>query len=164
MFHRFFKQITMDDLRLRFFAAVREFSHAFIARLTQLDYARAMALVAIAPANGDMLGVVHIHADPNYEKGEYAILVRSDIKGRGLGWQLMHAMIQYAQWLGLREIEGEVLNHNKIMLNMCEELGFAIRSIPGNPGVSHVRLRLKRISGADEHVPSNGPPSKPLAH
>lgn len=76
----------------------------------------------------------------------------------------MHAMIQYAQWLGLREIEGEVLNHNKIMLNMCEELGFAIRSIPGNPGVSHVRLRLERISGADEHVPPNGPPSKPLAH
>jgi len=164
MFHRFFKQITMDDLRLRFFAAVREFSHAFIARLTQLDYARAMALVAIAPANGDMLGVVHIHADPNYENGEYAILVRSDIKGRGLGWQLMHAMIQYAQWLGLREIEGEVLNHNKIMLNMCEELGFAISSVPGNPGVSYVRLRLERISGADEHVPSSGPPSNSLAH
>jgi acetyltransferase len=161
MFHRFFKQITMEDLRLRFFAAVREFSHTFIARLTQLDYARAMALVAITPANGDMVGVVHIHADPNYEKGEYAILVRSDIKGRGLGWRLMHAMIQYAQWLGLREIEGEVLNHNKIMLNMCEELGFAISSVPENPGVSHVRLRLERISEAVEHVP--GPPSNPPA-
>ena len=164
MFHRFFKRITMDDLRLRFFAAVREFSHTFIARLTQLDYARAMALVAIAPANGDMLGVVHIHADPNYEKGEYAILVRSDVKGRGLGWHLMHVMIQYAQWLGLREIEGEVLNHNKTMLNMCQELGFTISYVSENPGVSHVRLHLERKSGADEHVPSNGPPSNPLAH
>jgi acetyltransferase len=164
MFHQFFKQITMDDLRLRFFAAVREFSHTFVARLTQLDYARAMALVAITPADGDMLGVIHIHADPNYEKGEYAILVRSDIKGRGLGWQLMHTMIQYAQWLGLREIEGEVLNHNKIMLNMCDELGFAISSVPENPGVSRVRLRLERRSGADEHVLSNGPPSNPFAH
>jgi hypothetical protein len=71
--------------RLRFFAPVREFSHTFIARLTQLDYARAIALVAISELNGEMLGVVWLHADPNYEKGEYAILVRSDIKGRGLG-------------------------------------------------------------------------------
>jgi acetyltransferase len=70
---------------LRFFAPVREFSHTFIARLTQLDYARAIALVAISELNGEMLGVVWLHADPNYEKGEYAILVRSDIKGRGLG-------------------------------------------------------------------------------
>ena len=76
----------------------------------------------------------------------------------------MHAMIQYAQGLGLREIEGEVLNHNKTMLNMCQELGFAISYLSENPGVSHVRLRLERISGADEHVPPNGPPSKPLAH
>jgi acetyltransferase len=111
-----------------------------------------------------MLGVIHIHADPNYEKGEYAILVRSDIKGRGLGWQLMHTMIQYAQWLGLREIEGEVLNHNKIMLNMCDELGFAISSVPENPGVSRVSLRLERRSGADEHLLSNSPPSNPFAH
>jgi acetyltransferase len=146
MFHRFFKQITMDDLRLRFFAPVREFSHTFIARLTQLDYARAMALVAISPTAGDMLGVVHLHADPNYDKGEYAVVVRSDIKGRGLGWQLMHTMIQYAQWLGLREVEGEVLNHNKIMLTMCEQLGFAISSVREDPGVSHVRLRLERTS------------------
>jgi acetyltransferase len=164
MFHRFFEQITMDDLRLRFFAPIREFSHIFIARLTQLDYARAMALIAINPANGDMLGVVHIHADPNYEKGEYAILVRSDIKGQGLGWQLMHTMIQYAQWLGLREVEGEVLNHNTGMLTMCEELGFTITSAREDPGVSHVKLRLERTSLADEHVPSNSPPSSPLAH
>jgi acetyltransferase len=163
MFHHFFNQITMDDLRLRFFAPVREFSHTFIARLTQLDYARAMALVAINPADGDMLGVVHIHADPNYEKGEYAVLVRSDIKGRGLGWQLMHTMIQYAQWLGLGEVEGEVLSDNKIMLTMCKELGFAISSVPHDPGVSHVKLRLKRTSGVDERLPSNGPLSSPHA-
>jgi acetyltransferase len=153
MFRHFFTQITMDDLRLRFFAPLREFSHAFIARLTQLDYARAMALVAINPADDEMLGVVHLHADPNYEKGEYAVLIRSDTKGRGLGWQLMRTMIQYAQWLGLGEIEGEVLSHNKTMLTMCAELGFAISSAPGDPGVSLVRLKLGP-SGASPQGPS----------
>jgi acetyltransferase len=156
MFHRFFTQITMDDLRLRFFAPIREFSHAFITRLTQLDYARAMALVAIDPADSEMLGVVHLHADPNYENGEYAILVRSDTKGRGLGWQLMHTIIQYAQSLGLREIEGQVLSHNKTMLTMCAELGFAISSAREDPGVSLVRLRLEGTSGAYEQVPCIG--------
>jgi acetyltransferase len=154
MFHRFFTQITMDDLRLRFFAPLREFSHAFIARFTQLDYARAMALVAIDPADREMLGVVHLHTDPNYEKGEYAVLVRSDIKGRGLGWQLMHIMIEYAQGLGLREVEGQVLSHNKTMLTMCKELGFAISSVPEDPGVSLVRLRLDGTSGAYQQVSS----------
>jgi acetyltransferase len=161
MFHRFFKQITMDDLRLRFFAPVREFSHTFIARLTQLDYARAMALAAINPIDGDMLGVVHILADPNYDKGEYAVLVRSDIKGRGLGWHLMHTMIQYARWLGLREIEGQVLSHNKTMLTMCAELGFTVSSVREDPGVSLVRLRLDGAPTTGTHLRSADTPSSP---
>jgi acetyltransferase len=163
MFHRFFKQITMDDLRLRFFAPVREFSHTFIARLTQLDYARAIALAAISPVDGDMLGVVHILADPNYDKGEYAVLVRSDIKGRGLGWHLMHTMIQYARWLGLREVEGQVLSHNKTMLTMCAELGFLISSVHDDPGVSLVRLRLDGTSAMDKQVPPTDAPLSPIA-
>jgi acetyltransferase len=161
MFHRFFKQITMDDLRLRFFAPVREFSHTFIARLTQLDYARAIALAAISPVDGDMLGVVHIIADANYDKGEYAVLVRSDIKGRGLGWHLMHTMIQYARWLRLREIEGQVLSHNKPMLSMCGELGFTISSVREDPGVSLVRLRLDGASATGKHIRSTDTPSSP---
>ena len=144
MFRSFFKQVTTEDLRLRFFAPVREFSHTFIARLTQLDYARAIALVAISELNGEMLGVVWLHADPNYEKGEYAILVRSDIKGRGLGWQLMQTMIQYARWLGLQEIEGQVLHENSTMLAMCRELGFAVSSVPGGPRRMRRHVTAKR--------------------
>jgi acetyltransferase len=104
MFRAFFTKVTMEDLRLRFFAPVREFTHPFIARLTQIDYARAMALVAIDPTNGQMLGAVRLHADANFDTGEYAILVRSDLKGHGLGWQLMQIIIEYARWLGLRRI------------------------------------------------------------
>ena len=81
----FFAAVTPQDLRLRFFAPVKEFGHAFIARFTQIDYARAMAFIAIEETSGKMLGVVRLHADANYDSGEYAILVRSDLKGRGLG-------------------------------------------------------------------------------
>ena len=126
MVRGFFTKVTPEDVRLRFFAPVREFSHEFIARLTQLDYARAIALVAIDPATGEMLGAVRLHADANYDTGEYAILVRSDLKGHGLGWTLMQIIIEYARWLGLKTIEGQVLRENTTMLRMCRELGFKI--------------------------------------
>jgi acetyltransferase len=138
----FFTKVTMEDVRLRFFAPVREFSHEFIARLTQIDYARAIALMAIEPATREMLGGVRLHADANFDRGEYAILVRSDLKGQGLGWALMQITIEYARWLGLKTIEGQVLRENTTMLQMCRELGFAITSDPDDRDLCVVRLSV----------------------
>ena len=83
---------------------MKEFTHPFIARLTQLDYARAMAFVAFDEASNELVGVVQIHSDSIYESGEYAILLRSDLKGRGLGWALMQLIIEYARSEGLKVI------------------------------------------------------------
>jgi len=135
-------QVTPDDLRLRFFAPVKDFSHVFIARLVQIDYARAMAFVAIGPASGALLGVVRLHADANYESGEYAILLRSDMKGRGLGRKLMDLMIAYACSEGLRRVEGQVLAENAPMLTLCKELGFRIRSDPHEADLRLATLAL----------------------
>jgi acetyltransferase len=148
MFRAFFAKVTMEDLRLRFFAPLRDFSHQFIARLTQIDYARAIALIAIDPAHGDMLGAVRLHADANFDGGEYAILVRSDLKGRGLGWALMQIIIEYARWLGLKTIEGQVLRENTTMLAMCRDLGFSVTSDPDDRDVYVVTLPLARPAEA----------------
>jgi acetyltransferase len=129
-------------MRLRFFAPVKDFGHVFIARLTQIDYARAMAFIAVSESTGQLLGVVRLHADANYEAGEYAILLRSDLKGRGLGWKLMELMIRYARAEGLKRIEGQVLCGNLAMLKMCRELGFAVISDSGDPDIMNVRLQL----------------------
>ena len=77
-----------------------------------------------------MLGVVRLHLNANLDKGEYAILVRSDLKGRGLGWTLMQLIIAYARAEGVRMIEGEVLRENTAMLDMCAALGFEITLDP----------------------------------
>src|SRR5579863_126294 len=142
LFREFFKGVTQDDLRLRFFAPLKDFSHPFIARLTQIDYGRAMAFVAIDEASGKMLGGARLHANADYDRGEYAILVRSDLKGRGLGWLLMQLLIEYARAEGIRTIEGQVLSENTTMLKMCKELGFAISHDPEDPAVSDARLSL----------------------
>jgi len=136
----FLAAVTQQDLRLRFFAPVKEFGHTFVARFTQIDYARAMAFIAIEESSGKMLGVVRLHADANYERGEYAILVRSDLKGRGLGYLLMQMIIDYARAEGLKVIEGQVLGENTAMLAMCRELGFSVSPDPSDPDTCNVKL------------------------
>jgi len=138
----FFAKVSAEDLRLRFFSAVRHFSHAFIARMVQLDYARTMALAAIEPASGEMLGAVRLIADADYRSGEYGIMVRSDLKGTGLGWTLMGIILEYARWQGLRTVAGQVLRENTTMLAMCRELGFAVTADPDDPGIAVVRLQI----------------------
>lgn len=140
----FFAAVTPNDLRLRFFAPVKEFGHAFVARFTQIDYARAMAFIAVAETSGEMLGVVRLHSNANYERGEYAVLVRSDLKGRGLGWLLMQLIIEYAGAEGLRLIEGQVLSENTAMLEMCKKLGFEITFDPNDPDTCVVTLAIRR--------------------
>jgi acetyltransferase len=140
--HAFLRRVTPQDLRLRFFAPMKEFTHEFIARLTQLDYARAMAFVAFDEATHDMLGVVRIHSDSIYQNGEYAILLRSDLKGKGLGWALMQLMIEYAKSEGLKMISGDVLSENTVMLEMCRHLGFEIKTDPADATICVVGLKL----------------------
>jgi acetyltransferase len=142
LYDAFFARVSPEDLRLRFFAPTKEFSHAFLVRMTQLDYARAMAFVAIERSTGKLLGVARLHANADYDRAEYAVLVRSDMKGRGLGWLLMQTIIEYARREGLRRIEGQVLNENTTMLTMCRALGFAVASDPNDAGSCIVRLEL----------------------
>jgi acetyltransferase len=138
----FFAAVTEQDLRLRFFAPIKEFGHRFVARLTQIDYARAMAFIAIEESSGQMLGVVRLHADANYEHGEYAVLVRSNLKGRGLGYLLMQMMIEYGGAEGLKTIEGQVLRENAAMLGMCRKLGFRVAFDPQDADTCIVTLAL----------------------
>jgi acetyltransferase len=139
----FFARMTDEDMRLRFFARVRELGHAFIARLTQIDYARAMAFIAIDPEKDEMLGAVRLHGDAARTYGEYAVAVRSDLKGHGLGWELMRLIIRFANREGYSEIRGEVLRENTTMLAVCEALGFHAKPEEESPEIMAVSLDVK---------------------
>jgi acetyltransferase len=137
--------MSPEDLRLRFFAAVRGLSHAVAERLAHVDYDRAMAFVAL---KGEVaLGVARFHAEPDPQlklgrRAEYAIAVRSDWKGRGLGYLLMTRLIAVAQEWGVGELVGQVLSENNRMLAMCQELGFSIAADPNDPRIMQVRKVL----------------------
>jgi len=136
-----------NDLRLRFFSPQRHMSRKFLARLTQIDYGREIAFVALMPAQDQMLGVVRFFADPDYRTAEYAVMTRSDLKGRGLGWQLMRHLIDYARAEGLSRLYGSVLSENVTMLRMCRQLGFQTHHDPEDPSIFKVELPL---NGSDQ--------------
>jgi acetyltransferase len=140
----FLDRVTPEDRRLRFFAPVREFSHARIEQFTHVDFERAMAFAALEQSTGELAAVARLHLEADRRTGEFAILVRSDLKGHGLGWILMTTVIEYGQRLGLQEIEGEVLAENEKMLKMCSELGFRISSHPSDSSLKTVWLPLGR--------------------
>jgi acetyltransferase len=145
LIHEFLRHEARQDLRLRFFVSMKEFSHEFIARFTQLDYARAMVFVAFDEATNELTGVVQVHSDSIHESGEYAILLKSDLKSHGLGWALMQLIIEYAKSEGLKRISGQVLQENGVMLNMCRELGFVLKSDAADHTICNVTLELTSI-------------------
>jgi RimJ/RimL family protein N-acetyltransferase len=136
----FLSNVTVGDLRLRFFGSMREVSHELIDKLIHYDPARAMAFIAVDQQSRKMLGVVRLHDDTSGEAAEFAILVRSQLKNRGVGWLLMKHMIEFSKHKDLKTVRGQVLSENTTMLAMCTELGFHIANDPDDPGVKTVTL------------------------
>jgi acetyltransferase len=144
-FHKLFAHLTPEEVLLRFLNPMKALPHALAARLTQIDYDREMALV-LEGKNPDgvseLYGGVRIIADPDNERAEFAVLLRGDMTGSGLGPMLMRRIIDYARSRGIGEIYGEVLSENQAMLKLCQVFGFSARRIPDDPGVMHVSLPL----------------------
>lgn len=132
LYDAFFARMAPQDIRRRFMSAIRRLPVAEVARLTQLDYDRAMAFVAL-DADGSLLGVSRLAADPDRTEAEFAVLVRSDAQGRGLGPALMRRLLDYARDEGLARVYGHVDGDNAGMLAMCARLGFDEGDDPDDP-------------------------------
>jgi acetyltransferase len=137
---RFLEVVSPEDIRARFHGAMRDFSGPLMVRLTQIDYDREMALVAFRDGDELPLGVVRIYAEPDHINGEFAILVRSDLHGHGLGTALMHRIIEVARGRGLSRIVGSVLRDNTPMLRLVRELGFVAENARGDEVTMALRL------------------------
>jgi len=145
LYPAFLGKVTAEDLRLRFFRSGKPISDKLLIRLTQLDYDRDMAFVALDSRDGALCGVARLSSDPEHETAEYALLVRSDLKGRGLGWAMLHRLIDFARQDGLKRIEGIVLRENTRMLEMCREAGFELEPNPAEVRIVNTSLNLANI-------------------
>jgi GNAT superfamily N-acetyltransferase len=127
----FFNALDPEDVRYRMFIRLRELSPSQLARLTQIDYDREMAFIATRKLDTgawETLGVARVVVDPDNVEAEFAVIVRSDLKGQGLGYALMRKLIVYCTHRGTQRIVGEALSYNHGILNLATTLGFEISS------------------------------------
>lgn len=139
----FVHSVSAEDFRLRFFSPLRQLPHSEMARFTQIDYEREMAFIATRSVGdrNETLGVVRAITDPDNLRAEFAVLVRTDMKGQGLGEALMRKIIAYCRQRGTREIVGDILRENQAMRTLAAELGFQPVGMPVSD-VVEVRLPL----------------------
>lgn len=121
----------------RFMQALHELTPAMLARFTQIDYDREMALIAVTQSGGDEqeIAVARYIINPDGNSCEFAVVVGDAWARKGIGRQLMRQLIDVARARGLNTMEGEVMANNRPMLDMARNLGFSILPDPGEAGV-----------------------------
>jgi acetyltransferase len=138
----FFLRLPAMDVRYRFFSTMREMSPEQTARLTQVDYDREMAFIAVREAAGETVGVARLVREQDGRSGEFAVIVQPDVKGHGLASHLVQRLIDWGRQRGMAEMAGQMLAENAPMLAFARRLGFHLRRMPEEPGVIEARLSL----------------------
>jgi acetyltransferase len=147
----FVRSLSPEAKYLRFMSTVKELSPAMLARFTQVDYDREMALIAVDRSTGReiQVGVARYVVNPDWQSCEFAIVVSQDWQGHGLGRHLMLRLIDIARARGLKVMTGQILAANGRMLAMAKALGFTFDdSVEPELDVKHVRLTLAKVPQA----------------
>ncbi len=141
---RGFRRLSPEDIRRRFLHAMSELPEPMAQRLCRIDPARETALVlmdeSVRPT--EIRGVGRIYVDESADSAEFSVVVEHDWSRVGLGALLMQRLVDDCRRRGLAELWGYVLLENRPMLQLCRELGFAQRLMPGDPGTAQITLRL----------------------
>lgn len=142
----FIHNVSKEDLYKRFFSDVGEFNHEALANFTQIDYDREMAFVAVDNNDGEgkIIGVSRALINPENTDAEFAILIRSDLKGNGLGKILLQKVIDYCRLKGTVQISGMTMPTNRGMLTLAQKLGFEV-DIHFEDGTADMVLVLNKV-------------------
>lgn len=141
----FVKNLSEEPRYFRFMNNIHELSQSMLARFTQIDYSREMALIAVTDERGQEveLGVARYAINPDGESCEFALVVADCMRGKGLGQKLMVALMDIARSKGLKIMEGEVLNNNVGMMKLMERMDFSTEPHPEDSNLLLVRKVLQ---------------------
>ena len=124
-----FTKLSKESQRFRFFSLIKDITHEMLIRYTQIDYDREIAIIVETEEDGQkmMAGVVRLVADAYNETAEYAILIADQWQGLGLGNKLTDYILDIARERKIKNVYAEILNDNKIMLEMADKRGFVLK-------------------------------------
>jgi acetyltransferase len=136
-------RFSADDMRFRFFSPMRNLPAEQITRMTDIDYAREMAIIAVREATGETAGTARlVRNDTDGAQAEFAVAVEPAAKGLGLATALMRAIIDWGKTQAVAEITGQILADNAPMLAFIKRLGFSVHHIKGEPDIVEAKLLL----------------------
>jgi acetyltransferase len=141
-FHEAFARLSPEDIRMRFFAPMKRLPDDMAFNLTHIDYDREMAFAMLRHADGALVGVSRLVIYPGREKAEFAVIVRSDLKGHGIGRHLMKRLVDYARTRNVGYLYGDILRENVPMTEFMRDLGFALDDIPESEAIVRASCRL----------------------
>ena len=133
----FIRELSAQSRYFRFMQGINELTQQMLVRFTQLDYSRELALIAVleSPGQETELGVARYVMNPDGESCEFALVVADKWQHKGIGSNLMNALIEAARQRGVKRMEGEVLANNQNMLKLTENLGFSHHTNSDDPGI-----------------------------
>ena len=140
----FVNALSPEAKYMRFMSTLKELTPAMLARFTQIDYDREMALIAVTleGAREEQIGVCRYIVNPDDTSCEFAIVVGEAWQRRGLGEYLMERLVETARGRGLKRMTGQIFSANTGMLDLATKLGFTLADAPGAPATREATLIL----------------------
>ncbi len=141
----FVQSLSAESKYFRFMQNLDKLTPEMLARFTQIDYDREMALVGVlddGSSRAQMIGVARYVSNPDRHSCEFGLTVGDEYQRQGIGRELMRRLMAVARDRGIDVMEGEVLSQNTKMLTLCERLGFRVARDPEDPDLVQVRRHL----------------------
>ncbi|MGB0721336.1 MAG: GNAT family N-acetyltransferase [Gammaproteobacteria bacterium] len=136
--------LSQESKYFRFMQSLDKLTPEMLARFTQIDYDREMALVAVVneEQSDQVIGVVRYVTNPDQETCEFALTIADAWQAHGLGSELMKRLMAIARDRGLEYMEGDILANNTKMLGLVKRLGFRVQHSEDEPSLMRAQIRL----------------------
>lgn len=138
----FFTHVTTDDLRFRFLTSLRVVGHERLAAMIEVDHRQKENFLAFAADGTTVIATAMLACDVAMETGEVAISIRSDHKGRGVGWELLEHVAHFAEAAGIRTLQSIESHANHAAIELERDMGFTVRTYPGDSTLMLVERKL----------------------
>jgi N-acetylglutamate synthase-like GNAT family acetyltransferase len=140
----FFTHVTPDDLRFRFLTGLKTVGHDRIAAMTTIDHLKTENFLAFVGDETEVIATAMLACDDEMKTGEVAISIRSDYKGKGVSWDMLHHVSTYAQAKGLEEIQSIETRDSHAAIDMEREMGFTACPYPEDPTLMLLHKHLNK--------------------
>lgn len=150
---RFFDEATHEDLRFRFLSSMKAVAPEITRELVEVDHSRTENLLAFDARDGRLAATAMIAANEDQDSAEVAVIVRSDLKGRGVGWAMLDLACDYATARGFKSLHSVELGANFPGIALEEEMGFKGRPCPEDSSVMILTKTLATAGNGDTRRP-----------